>query len=122
MTAIAAPDAVIVTVVGAAIFFPVRMPQTAFETFGNAQLVYPRKIDCSVYMVCVRRKIVFASSVSKVFELNGQRRPQGLWLVFLGRVVSLAAMPDQLAEKSARARMKLWADAREARRPSTAGA
>jgi len=122
MTAIAVLDAANVTVLGAVLYFLACMAQTGSETFGNAQLVYPREIGCAVYMVCVRRKIVFVSAVSKVFELNEGRLALWLWLVLMGRVVSLVVEPFRLGEKPASARMKLWADAREARRPSTAGA
>ena len=122
LAAIAAPDAVIVTALGAVIFFLARMAQTGSETFGNAQLVYLGEISYSVYMVCVPWKIVFVNAASKVFELNDERLPLWLWLVFLGGVVPLAAASYHLIEKPARTRMKLWAEAWEARRPSTAGA
>ncbi|MGH6997690.1 MAG: hypothetical protein ACREEO_05810, partial [Phenylobacterium sp.] len=53
-TATAAPDAVIVTALGAAIFFSARAAQSSDETFRNVQLVYPGEAGSAVYMVCVR--------------------------------------------------------------------
>ncbi|WP_374659087.1 acyltransferase family protein [Phenylobacterium sp.] len=120
--AIAAPDAVIVTTLGALIFFLARMAQTGTETFGNKPLVYLGEISYSVYMVCVPWKIVFVNGATKVFQLSDERLPLGLWLVFLVGVVPLAAASYHLIEKPARTRMKLWADSWEARRPSAAGA
>lgn len=122
LAAFSAPDAVIVTTLGALIFFLARMAQTGSETFGNTALVYLGEVSYSVYMVCVPWKIVFVNAASKVFELSDERLPLWLWLVFLGGVIPLAAASYHLIEKPARTRMKLWADSWEARRPSTAGA
>lgn len=122
LAALSAPDAAIVTMLGAVIFFLARMAQSGSETFGNTLLVYLGEISYSVYMVCVPWKIVFVNAAAKVFELSDERLPLWLWLVFLGGVVPLAAASYHLIEKPCRTAMKRWADSWEARRPSTAGA
>ena len=117
-----APDALIVTGLGAVIFFLARTAQAGTETFSNTALVYLGEISYSVYMVCVPWKIVFVNAASKVLQLNDEHLPLWLWLVFLGGVVPLAAISYHLIEKPARARMKLWADSWDARRLSAAQA
>lgn len=122
LAANSAPDAAIVTMLGAVILFLARMAQAGSETFGNKALVYLGEISYSVYMICVPWKIVFVNAADKVFQLNDKHLPIWLWLVFLASVVPLAALSYHLIEKPARTRMKLWADSWEARRPSAASA
>ena len=121
-TATDAPDAVIVTAPAGVFFFLARATPTLSETFGNAQLVYTCETSCAVYMVCVPGPIVFASVVSKLFELNDGRPRLGLWLVCRRGVISLAGASNHLAERLVRGRLKLWSGAQQPRRPSTAGA
>ena len=122
MSAFGAPDALIVTGLGAVIFFMARTAQTGGEVLGQRPLVYLGEVSYSVYMVCVPWKIVFVNTAAKVLQINDERLPLWLWLVFLGSVVPLAAASYHLIEKPARARMKLMADSWESRRPSAAQA
>lgn len=122
MAAFAAPDALIVIGLGALIFFLARMAQAGSEVLGQRPLVYLGEISYSVYMICVPWKIVFVNGASKILQLNDEHLPLWLWLVFLAGVVPLAAASYHLIEKPARERMKLWADAWGARRPSAAQA
>lgn len=120
--AFAAPDALIVIALGAVIFFLARTAQTGGEVLAAAPLVYLGEVSYSVYMVCVPWKIVFVNAAAKILQINDERLPLWLWLVFLGSVVPLAAVSYHLIEKPARARMKLMAEAWESRRPSAARA
>ncbi len=122
LAAFGAPDALIVTGLGAVIFFLARTAQTGGEVLNQGPLVYLGEISYSVYMVCVPWKIVFVKAASKVLQLNDEHLPLWLWLVFLGSVVPLAAASYHLIEKPARSRMKLMADSWESRRPSAAKA
>ena len=117
-----APDALIVTGLGGLIFFLARLAQTGSELFSARPLVYLGEISYSVYMVCIPWKIVFVNGVNRIFELNSEHLPLGLWLVLLFGVIPLAALSYHLVEKPARAWMKLAADAAATRRPSAAQA
>ncbi|MFN3521581.1 MAG: acyltransferase family protein [Phenylobacterium sp.] len=121
MAAIGAPDAAIVIGLGAVIFFLAGLAQTGSKAFGNPVFVYLGEISYSIYMICVPWKIVFVNAAVRVFELNGEQLPLPLWIAFIAAVVPLAALSYHLIEKPARARMKLWADAWDSRRPSVAG-
>jgi len=117
-----APDALIVTGLGGLIFFLARLAQTGSELFSARPLVYLGEISYSVYMVCIPWKIVFVNGVNRIFELNSEHLPLGLWLVLLFGVIPLAALSYHLVEKPARAWMKLAADSAATRRPSAARA
>ena len=116
------PDALIVTGLGGLIFFLARLAQTGSELFSARPFVYLGEISYSVYMVCIPWKIVFVNGVNRVFQLNGDHLPLGLWLVLLVGVVPLAALSYHLVEKPARAGLKLAADSAATRRPSAAQA
>jgi peptidoglycan/LPS O-acetylase OafA/YrhL len=117
-----APDAVIVTALGGAIFFLARLAQTGSGILTQAPLVYLGEISYSVYMICIPWKIVFVNAASRVFQLTDNHLTLGLWLVFVAAVVPLAALSYHLVEKPARSGMKLMAEARATRRPSVARA
>ena len=117
-----APDALIVTGLGGLIFFLARLAQTGSELFSARPLVYLGEISYSVYMVCIPWKIVFVNGVNRVFELNGDHLPLGLWLVLLFGVIPLAALSYHLGATPARAGMTRAADAAATRRPSAARA
>jgi peptidoglycan/LPS O-acetylase OafA/YrhL len=73
-------------------------------------------------MVCIPWKIVFVKGVNRIFQLNGDHLPLGLWLVLLIGVIPLAALSYHLVEKPARAWMKFAADSAATRRPTAAQA
>jgi peptidoglycan/LPS O-acetylase OafA/YrhL len=117
-----APDALIVISLGALLFFLARTAQAGGEVLSQSPLVYLGEISYSSYMICVPWKIVFVNAAAKILQLNDEHLPLWLWLVFFGSVVPLSALSYHLIEKPARERMKLWAEAWEARRPSAARA
>jgi len=120
--ACAAPDALIVTGLGALIFFLARSAQAGAEVFSQRPLVYLGEISYSVYMICIPWKIVFVNAATRVLQLNDEHLPIWLWLVFVAAVIPLAAASYHLIEKPARGAMKSWAEAWDARRPSVARA
>jgi len=122
MAALGGPDAAIVVGLGAVIFFLARLAQTGSKAFGNPAFVYLGEISYSIYMICVPWKIVFVNGAARLFELKSEQLPPALWFAFLIGVIPLAALSYHLIEKPARARMKLWAEAWDVRRPSVAGA
>jgi peptidoglycan/LPS O-acetylase OafA/YrhL len=117
-----APDTIIVIGLGALIFCLARTAQARSDVLGQRSLTYLGEISYSVYMVCVPWKIVFVNSAARLLQLNGEQLPWPVWIVFLLSVIPLAALSYHLIEKPARAAMKHWADAWEARRPSAARA
>jgi peptidoglycan/LPS O-acetylase OafA/YrhL len=117
-----APDALIVTTLGGVIFFLAQLSQTRSPILAQAPLVYLGEISYSVYMICVPWKIVFVNAAARIFQLNNDQLPLGLWLVFFASVVPLAALSYHLIEKPARNAMKLMAESRATRRPSAARA
>jgi peptidoglycan/LPS O-acetylase OafA/YrhL len=121
-SAMGAPDAAIVLALGSLIFFLARTAQSGAQVLSSAPLVYLGEISYSVYMICVPWKIVFVNAASKILQLNDERLPLVVWIVFLIGVVPLAALSYHLIEKPARERMKLWADLWMVRRPSAARA
>ncbi len=120
--AMGAPDALIVTTLGGVIFFLAQLSQTRSAILAQAPLVYLGEISYSVYMICVPWKIVFVNAAARIWQLNNEVLPLGLWLVFFASVVPLAALSYHLVEKPARNAMKLMAESRATRRPSAAQA
>lgn len=117
-----APDALIVLALGGLIYFLAGAAQAGSQLFGHPALVYLGEISYSVYMICVPWKIVFVNSATRVLQVNGEQLPWPVWIVFVLTIVPLAALSYHLVEKPARATMKSWADAWDARRPSAARA
>ncbi|MDP3659727.1 acyltransferase [Phenylobacterium sp.] len=117
-----APDALIVCALGFVILSFARLAQAGSNLLGQAPFVYLGEISYSVYMICIPWKIVFVNSIARMLQLNDERLPLWLWLVFILSVIPLAAASYHLVEKPARARMKLMAEAWATRRPSVAGA
>jgi peptidoglycan/LPS O-acetylase OafA/YrhL len=116
------PDAVIVLALGGLIYFLAGAAQAGSQLFGHPVLVYLGEISYSVYMICVPWKIVFVNSATRVLELSGEQLPWPVWIVFALTIIPLAALSYHLIEKPARAAMKSWGDAWDARRPSAARA
>ncbi|HEX2559893.1 acyltransferase [Phenylobacterium sp.] len=116
------PDAVIVLGLGGLIYFLAGAAQAGSQLFGHPVLVYLGEISYSVYMICVPWKIVFVNSATRVLELSGEQLPWPVWIVFALTIIPLAALSYHLIEKPARAAMKSWGDALDARRPSAARA
>lgn len=122
LAAFGAADAAIVVSLGFVIWYLARLAQTGANLFGQAPLVYLGEVSYSVYMVCVPWKIVFVNIAARALQLNDERLPVAVWIVFLLSVVPLAAASYHLVEKPARARLKLIGEAWQARRPSVAAA
>lgn len=120
--AIQAPDALIVCGLAIVILAFARLAQAGSNLLGHVPFVYLGEISYSIYMICVPWKIVFVNSAAKLLNIENERLPLGVWLVFLIGVIPLAAASYHLVEKPARARMKLWAEAWPTRRPSAARA
>jgi peptidoglycan/LPS O-acetylase OafA/YrhL len=120
--AFGAPDALIVCGLAIVILAFARLAQVGSNLLGQAPFVYLGEISYSVYMVCVPWKIIFVNSAARVLQLNDERLPVGVWIVFLLSVIPLASASYHLIEKPARERMKLMAEAWRMRRPSVAQA
>jgi peptidoglycan/LPS O-acetylase OafA/YrhL len=117
-----APDAVIVTALGFVILFLAGLAQTRSNLLGQAPLVYLGEISYSVYMVCVPWKIVFVNLTAKLLQIQDEKLPLNLWLVFLVGVIPLAAASYHFIEKPARDWMKLVAARKQPQRPGVARA
>jgi peptidoglycan/LPS O-acetylase OafA/YrhL len=120
LAALGAPDALIVLSLGIVILALGRLGQTGSNLLGSAPLVYLGEISYSVYMVAIPWQLVFVNATAKLFQLNDERLPLGLWLVYLLSVIPLSAASYHLIEHPARERMKLMAKAWRVRRPKAA--
>lgn len=121
-SALQAPDLLIVIAAGGLILALARLAQTGSGILGAAPLVYLGEISYSVYMICIPWKIVFANAALRLFQVNGDHLPLGLWLAMLAGVVPLAAISYHLVERPARAGLKLAAEQAVRSRPSAANA
>ncbi len=82
------------------------------STFGTGPVfVYLGEISYSTYMICVPWKILFVNLATRLLNLEGDRLPLAVWLIFLAAIVPLSALSYHLIEKPARERMKLMARA-----------
>jgi peptidoglycan/LPS O-acetylase OafA/YrhL len=113
---------VIVTALGFVILFLAGLAQTRSNLLGQAPLVYLGEISYSVYMVCVPWKIVFVNLTAKLLQIQDEKLPLNLWLVFLVGVIPLAAASYHFIEKPARDWMKLVAARKQPQRPGVARA
>ena len=110
----------IVVSLGALISFLAGAAQAGSQLFGHPLLVYGGEISYSVYMICVPWQIVFVNSAARLLEINGEQLPFTVWFAGVLTIIPLAALSYHLIEKPARAWMKSWSDAWEARRLSAA--
>ena len=94
--------------------------QAGSKLFDHPILVYGGEISYSVYMICIPWQIVFVNSAARVLQISGEQLPLSVWIVGVLTIIPLSALSYHLIEKPARAQMKSWADAWQARRLSAA--
>jgi peptidoglycan/LPS O-acetylase OafA/YrhL len=117
-----APDGLVVAGFGGLILCLAGMAQHGSRFASGHGFVYLGEISYSVYMICVPWKLLFVNAATKLLNIEGDKLPWYIWLVFIASVVPLAAASYHLIERPARARMKLMHDSWAARRSVAARA
>jgi peptidoglycan/LPS O-acetylase OafA/YrhL len=107
---LSAPDAMLVALFGALIFSLASLTSSGETSGGGRLFVYLGEISYSIYMICIPWKLLFVNGVSTLFGYDKAHLPLGVWLVFLGSVVPLAAISYHLIERPARGLMRRWAE------------